>query len=411
MIHTSSGKRRGATGIMALITIPILLGMAALAIDVGYIFTSVAELQNAIDSGALAGASALPVGDDEVKKRAMEAAALNCVSGESVDVPVEAIDIGYWESVSATFTLASSYVDPLGLPPNAVRVVGERRQLPLIFAVVLGHEHTNLEREAIAVMDSGRCLGIWGLNGVVGMGDIKTDSYDSRDGVYGPGNIDQNGDVCSNEDISLQGSFEVHGDAMCGPGHEINIVSSPHAVWGVEGELSEPLEAPVVDVSEVKFNNDNATAGTNHDGLSDNGVPFDGDLVLISDDNVALWGGTYYLTSLTMSSASVITVQGPSVLYIDGNVNIAALGIVNVSKDPRDLTVYCTGESFIMAGEAEFYGVVIAPDTNLELLGTSEFFGMIIAGTVEASGDVFIHVDEAVAAELLSQGKVPVLVK
>ncbi|UCG17205.1 MAG: hypothetical protein JSV19_04075 [Phycisphaerales bacterium] len=411
MIQTTLGKRRGATGVMALITLPILLGMAALAIDVGYIFTSVAELQNAIDAGALAGASALPIGDTEVKKRAMEAAAQNDVSGESVEVPVEAIEIGYWESVSATFTLASSVVDPLGLPPNAVRVVGQRRQLPLIFAAVLGHNYTNLEREAIAVMDSGRCLGIWGLNGVLGMGDIKTDSYDSRDGVYGPGNIDQNGDVCSNKDIQLQGSFEVHGDAMCGPGREIIIVSSPHAVWGVEGELSEPLEAPIVDVSEVKLSNDNATAGTNYDGLSDNGVLFDGDLALISDDNVTLWGGTYYLTSLTMASSSVITVQGPTVLYIDGNVNIAALGIVNVTQDPRALTVYCTGEWFIMAGDADFHGVVIAPDTDLQLFGGSEFFGMIIANTVDASGSVFIHVDEAAAAALLSRGKVPVLVK
>ncbi|UCG17207.1 MAG: hypothetical protein JSV19_04085 [Phycisphaerales bacterium] len=411
MVGTTTEKRPGTAAIMVLVALPILLGMAALAIDVGYIFTSTAELQNAVDAGALAGASALPASDSEVKQRAMESAAQNYVSGESVAVPLENIEVGYWESVSRTFTAASGSVDPSGARPNAVRVVGRRQRLPLIFATVLGRDFTNLEREAIALMDSGRCLGVWGLNGVVGLGDIVTDSYDSRVGVYGPGNINRNGDVCSNKDILLGGSFEINGDAMCGPGHEITVRGERHVVWGVEGELSESLEAPVVSASEVRISNDNDTAGTNRDGLSDNGVLFDGDLGLVEDDNVTLWGGTYYLTSLTMVASSTITVQGSTVLYIDGNVNIAALGIVNVSRQAADLTVYCTGESFVMAGHADFYGMLIAPDTDVELQGDCEFFGMIVADTLDASGSALIHVDEVLAASVVNRGRVPVLVK
>jgi len=102
MVQTTSERRPGTAAIVLVIALPVLLGMAALAIDVGYIFTSTAELQNAVDAGALAGASALPASDTEVKQRAMESAAQNYVSGESVDVPVENIEIGYWESVSGT---------------------------------------------------------------------------------------------------------------------------------------------------------------------------------------------------------------------------------------------------------------------------------------------------------------------
>ena len=414
MVETSSEKRSGAAAIMLVVALPVLLGMAALAIDVGYIFTSLAELQNAVDAGALAGASALRSTDAEVRARVMEVAARNYLSGEPVAVPVENIEIGYWESVLGTFTVATGTGDASGARPNAVRVVGRRQRLPLIFAAVLGRNFTDLEREAIALMDSGRCLGVWGLNGVVGLGDITTDSYDAHNGLYGPGNINQNGDVCSNKDIRLQGSFEIRGDAMCGPGYEISISGSPHAVWGVEGELNETLEAPVFDITGAKFNNNNDTAGTNRDGFTDHGHPVDGDLTLSSDDNLTLWGGMYYCTSLTMSGMSTITVRGLTQMYIDGNVKIAGTGFINTSQDPRDLTVYCTGDLFDMAGESDFYGSVIAPDTEVVLHGNCEFFGMIISGTIDASGSAFIHVDEGLAAELvggLETDRVPVLVK
>ena len=96
MVETSSEKRSGAAAIMLVVALPVLLGMAALAIDVGYIFTSLAELQNAVDAGALAGASALSSTETEVRARVMEVAGRNSLSGEPVAVPAENIEIGYW---------------------------------------------------------------------------------------------------------------------------------------------------------------------------------------------------------------------------------------------------------------------------------------------------------------------------
>ena len=52
-------RQRGATAALSVVIIPVLVGMAALAVDVGYIINLAAEAQNTADAGALAGAVAL----------------------------------------------------------------------------------------------------------------------------------------------------------------------------------------------------------------------------------------------------------------------------------------------------------------------------------------------------------------
>ncbi len=51
--------QRGTTAVLVVVTIPVLLGMAALTIDVGYIYNLRAQVQNTADAAALAGASAV----------------------------------------------------------------------------------------------------------------------------------------------------------------------------------------------------------------------------------------------------------------------------------------------------------------------------------------------------------------
>ena len=58
-IRTRGGRKRGAAAIMFLLLFPVLIGFAALAIDVGFICNVAAHTQNTADAGALAGAFAL----------------------------------------------------------------------------------------------------------------------------------------------------------------------------------------------------------------------------------------------------------------------------------------------------------------------------------------------------------------
>src|SRR6516225_2576735 len=58
-LRNQHGKRRGAIVPLAALLMVVLVGMLAFAIDVGYMSTVKAELQNAADAAALAGAERL----------------------------------------------------------------------------------------------------------------------------------------------------------------------------------------------------------------------------------------------------------------------------------------------------------------------------------------------------------------
>jgi len=53
------GNQKGAAAIVTVIVLAMLLGFSALAIDVGYMYSTRNELQNVADSAALAGAGEL----------------------------------------------------------------------------------------------------------------------------------------------------------------------------------------------------------------------------------------------------------------------------------------------------------------------------------------------------------------
>ncbi len=55
-------QRKGAVVVMVAVTLVVLLGCAALAVDIGYLYVARAELQRTADAAALAGAQALARG-------------------------------------------------------------------------------------------------------------------------------------------------------------------------------------------------------------------------------------------------------------------------------------------------------------------------------------------------------------
>ena len=63
MIHGErrkrSTKRRAATAVFTVVLIPVLLGFAALSVDVSFMFDLAQHTQHTADAGALAGATAL----------------------------------------------------------------------------------------------------------------------------------------------------------------------------------------------------------------------------------------------------------------------------------------------------------------------------------------------------------------
>jgi uncharacterized membrane protein len=89
--YRSIGKRRGGVALILGLSMAAILGMGALAVDLGKLFKARGDAQRAADAAALAGASAyldclspFPAADS-AKRRAMRLAAQNYVGTIPVD--------------------------------------------------------------------------------------------------------------------------------------------------------------------------------------------------------------------------------------------------------------------------------------------------------------------------------------
>jgi len=143
-------NEKGATAIFVALILTLLLGFAALGIDVNYLYGVRNELQNAADAGALAGASVLFTNDctitdiDDVVIPEAEKVAKANKTGNHVLEDIEiTVQIGHW-----SFTTKKFVAD--AVPINAVRVQTDRRDTPSFFAKTLGFERFFVSTVAVA---------------------------------------------------------------------------------------------------------------------------------------------------------------------------------------------------------------------------------------------------------------------
>ena len=184
-----STARRGAAVVFTMVTFTLLIGFAALAIDVGYMYSIQAELQKAADASVLAGATQL---HDYIEIVDIAQAYAEQNYPDSGTILAESdIEVGNWSQSSSTFAAGA-------IPSNAVRVLARRSEqnsnpVQMFFASIIGISKAHLGSRAVALAGGARCAGIWGLEGITGSGDISTDIYRSDDGVYGGGDDDDGG--------------------------------------------------------------------------------------------------------------------------------------------------------------------------------------------------------------------------
>lgn len=86
-----------STATQMVLFMPILVGFGALAVDVAWLRTTQAHLQDVTDAAALAGVSAL--GDaDAVLRRAQTVGSANMVAGHTVRLTSTDVTIGTWSN-------------------------------------------------------------------------------------------------------------------------------------------------------------------------------------------------------------------------------------------------------------------------------------------------------------------------
>ena len=151
MIQPTS-KRNGKVIVLVALMLPVLAGMLAFAIDVGYIGLARSRLQAAADAAALAAVEKLPNSGSAVSV-AQSMGQLNYADSSNI-IAANDVEFGTWDKAGQSFsvTAASS--------ANAVRVTARRSSqngnaLRLFFGSVLGVLQSNVDASAVAIRPTG----------------------------------------------------------------------------------------------------------------------------------------------------------------------------------------------------------------------------------------------------------------
>lgn len=395
-------RRRGAVVVITSVSLVTLLLFGALAVDVGYIAALTAEMQSTADGASLAGVSALRDGDyARYTDRAENIISRNQKSQGFLSLDDQVIEVGRWDRELQMFT---PFSDAEAAKGNSVRVVSKRNKVSLFFAPIMGKNSTNVAREAVAWV-SPDCGGLWGINGVEVPGNVTVDSYFSTDGAYSALGAGENGDVCSNSDLTVGGSIEIFGDTM---GDPVTVKGGSATVHGYVDTLSEPADIPEVDFGDIATDNDNGLIGLTDKGNN----PFSSgwNLSIKANDNLTVPPGRYYFESVSFASGSSLTFTGETEIYLLGNFNESGYATFNTTGDPHDLTIYSKGDVLNISGSTEFYGSILAPNAAVSITGTPDFYGAIVCGTLKMAGNAQVHVDESLGLTHSLKGP-PMLVK
>ncbi|MCL2330810.1 MAG: pilus assembly protein TadG-related protein [Phycisphaerae bacterium] len=153
--------RRGNTIVMVAVCMPLLLGFAALGIDVSMLYSTKAQLQRTADAAALAGALQLGNNKDgNALARSKQAVIDLGVKNEVLGQPLQFdISTDYTSGVTNFDPSTKKYVfDASTVKPNAVKVRARRTAdspsgpVPLFFAHIFGKSWSNLEATATATL-------------------------------------------------------------------------------------------------------------------------------------------------------------------------------------------------------------------------------------------------------------------
>lgn len=163
MKTTSWGIRRqeGAVAIIAAISLPVLIGFAGLALDLGHLYVEKTELQNATDACALAAARELTCDPSagvcatsflvNAENSGLAVANRNKVDFQKTAAGITAQDIKF----STTFSPNSSYVSrTAGANPASKYVMCSAQQTGIVpwFMQVLGAGNQSVSAQAVATL-------------------------------------------------------------------------------------------------------------------------------------------------------------------------------------------------------------------------------------------------------------------
>jgi hypothetical protein len=322
--------------------------------------------------------------------------------------------------------MLGSEEDPERLGGLAYWVEANEVEDDVIALVATGTDGHRTSRSELIVRDESGDIGDFGLFGESGLtlrSNSEVDSFDSTLGTYASqvsgGHAKENGNVGSNDDISVSANANVWGYAQYGPDADdsISVAANVGLSDGYGAAQTAIALPPIVPPSYASS----------------------GALTVAANQTKTIGPGDLQYTTLTTNSNSSLTVKGPCNLVISsaatiksnsswnfdatgGPIQVYALGsfelksnstVATTLQDPTQLTFYLSGAhgsagdttpKIDFSSNSQFYGTVQAPDLSVVIASNFELFGSLKAQWIEVSSNAKVHFDESLAAGALDAG-------
>lgn len=436
MTHATR-RRRGISFVYIILVLAILFFFVSVGVDMGRVRVARSQLQTAADAAAFAGAQVLPSVDHTISDaRAVAVAAQNFTDGTAVALqPGNDIEYGLYRLNSRIYTpvgqqeAATGHTvqdsDANAIKVTAVRTSARSNPINLLFARLIGQSTFDVTTVAIAFVTGGpQGFGIIGLDWVRMTGTTQTDSYDPTVGPYGGGNINDNGSVASNGNITLVGTCEIHGDARPGMDGIVDAGGNT-TITGWTAPLDEPLVFPPDPFSPPGSNNNTLITPASSINLNSRRFDPGNDPTVLPTTG----GGASYVFSnwkMTGNNASV-TINGPATIWISGDFDMTGGQLTIVGNDtnarvifyvngdfkqtggsisnpypqmPGALTISMTGAGTEFRASAQLGAHIYAPTSDVVLHGNAnnppaDFYGWVVGQTLTLNGNSQIHYDES----------------
>jgi len=197
------------------------------------------------------------------------------------------------------------------------------------------------------------------------------------------------------DEVTISGGGHVWGDVMVGFG------GTPPATADVTGNIKvtdSEIELPEVTPPSSPFDHDHAGTTLGPGIISESGtyrygdIKVDGLLEITATDAPVI----IYVEGNVNLNGEIRISSGCSVsLHVEGNINLAGQGIANKGGDPTNFILYGAGKCDFTGSEI-FYGVVYAPEINIEVSGGGAVYGSLVGNTVKVTGGGEVHYDPRV---------------
>jgi len=294
-----------------------------------------------------------------------------------------------------------------------------------VFALVAtgeeDHAGARIELVMRTVLNSIWQWAAFGDEGLTVTSNARVDSYDSGLGTYasqatnGSGSsvyADEDSDIGSNGDVSLEQNSEVHGSATSGPAGTVTVIGNAE-ISGTTSSAPSEMELPPLDIPEL---------------------PDLGALDVPNNATVSLSPGSYNYSNLLVGTGALLEVEGPATLVfgtfqlsqnssfrVDGtngpvevyviddfiqssNTLIASetftpshlrFNLASDNVNDPEIDVDFNPDNIDFDSNAKLYGTIYAPNARVEINSNFELFGAIVARSLLLDSNSLIHYDEA----------------